>query len=261
MDYTEIEEVFRAAHMPRTVEQLRSAVGIEAAELIAGIKGDLDEQTAIEQARDFYAEDISRWVGTQGNLEADMLLSQRSRYTQSWAFAQIIIARQESEIEDIAIPEVDPDTLTRICIANAELGSLVAELVGKVTAGPEIDFPHPSRQVFSDLAKVLDHAKAPDITTSGRHLSCVERLEALLEIHEEALSFEPKPIPNYANPNELLQKAGENIIWLVQNIHQSHHQENSGLWQNCLQGTCGSAGHILAQIGYDKSLCAIPVAV
>jgi hypothetical protein len=255
MEYGEIEEVFKAAHMPRTVEQLRAAVGIESAELIAGIKGDLDEATAVEQARDFYAEDISRWVSSRGDLEADMLLAQRHRYTQSWAFAQIIISRQDMEIEDIAIPEVDPDTLTRICIANAELGSLVADLMGRLHT-PDLDQfdRHPSYYVFKELSEVLDHAKAPEMAMSGRRLRHVERLEALLEYMGEANTV----TATWGDPNALLRKSVENIVWLVQNIHQAHH-ESGGDWRTCSQGTCNSVEHVLGQAGCDKNLNAIPV--
>jgi hypothetical protein len=256
MNYGEIEEVLKEHGQNSMIEQLREAIGREAVDLMAGFDK-LTEETAIAQARDFYATDISRWLEEGGMLDAKALLEHRSRYSQSWAFAAIIESLQQKEIEEIAIPEVDPDTLTRICIANAELGSLVADLIGRIHAPVESDHPHPSYNIFRDLAKVLDHAKAPDKATSGRYLSCVERLEALLEQMEDGQMVSNQPTA-WADPGALMMKALENICWLVANIHQAHHK-SGGEWRTCSEGTCNSVAHILAQSGHDKNLQPIPV--
>lgn len=258
MQYSEIEEALKEHGQNSMIEQLREAVGREAVDLMAGFEN-LSQSTAIAQAREFYAVDISRWLNDGGQLVATDLLEKRARYSQSWAFAAIINGLQQKEIEEIAIPEVDPDTLTRICVANAELGSLVVELTGRLQdSGDEDIRPRPSLETFKELSKVLDHFKAPEITTSGRQLRPVERLEALLEEMDIAKCLAPKDPPAWADPNALMMKAMENICWLVANIHSAHH-ESGGDWRTCSQGTCNSVAHILAQSGYDKNLQPIPV--
>ena len=49
-----------------------------------------------------------------------------------------------------------------------------------------------------------------------------------------------------------LLKSAKNLCWTAQTVHQGHHEART--WRECSKGVCGSMGHMLAQIGFDKEL-------
>jgi hypothetical protein len=254
MTYGEIEEVFKEYHYTTTIVQLREAVGVEATALQEGLNAHLGEEASIEQAREFFAEDISRWLAEGGNLCADSLLAKRLRYSQSWAFAAIIDGLQRKEIEDIAMPEVDPDTLTRICLANAELGSKLVEVMNNPPGHAEV------LQDITDIVRALDAADAPKFAAlTERGLAPVERLEALLENVMEARSHnQPSVACDECPVHELdTKKLSCHMVWIAMTVHNGHHVDVEPVvpdWRQCTMGICGSMEQMLGEVGLDKDL-------
>ena len=191
MNYTEIEEVLRDHGKATAIEQLRAAVGQEALELKDGLQNSLDEVTAVEQARTFFAEDISRWMVDGGNLEPDIMIeSRRGRYVASWAFAQVIYELKDSGGNVIEIPEVDPDTLIQICLANATMGSKLVELVEMVHENSHVNG---LAEAIETMDRSLTGAGAPTNAPNGhRKLAIWERLESLIEELEDLRSEQRK---------------------------------------------------------------------
>jgi hypothetical protein len=270
MKYQEIEELLRDRGMNSAVEQLRSAVGEEALALTKGLKGDLKEDVAVEQAREFYAEDISRWIAEGGDPDPETLIGMRSRYTKSWAFAQIIHNLLISDQEDIAIPDVDADTLVKICLANAELGTKLVELIGATERASKAQR---LEEALEGMSRLLDSARAPVLASphGQRKLAPWERLEALVEELEGLRESRVAPA-NDEEASELYRQqalAGQdhirvleelvllgakNLCWMAEKIHQTFHVEEPGSWRECSKGVCGSMGHMLAQVGFSKEL-------
>jgi hypothetical protein len=276
MKYNEIEEVLKNHGQNSAVEQLRAAVGDEALELTKGIRGDLDEATAVEQAREFFAEDINRWMTDGGDPDPQSLIGMRARYAKSWAFAQIIHNLLVADADEIEVPAVDPDTLVRICLANAELGTKLVEMIG---SSQEAAHSAQMANAIETISKLLDAAKAPTLAAPHGHrkLAIWERLEAVMEELEEMRSApaadptvpgadaenevleEMRRVATVAQDNakvclELLKTGAENLCWMAQSIHQGHHTDEPGTWKECSKGVCGSMEHMLSQLGFDKDL-------
>lgn len=288
MKYNEIEEILKESGQNSAIEQLRAAVGEEALDLKRGVKGDLDEATAVEQAREFFAEDISRWINDGGGPDPQTLINLRARYAKSWAFAQIVHNLLRNEVDDLDVPSVDPDTIVRVCLANAELGSKLVELIGTAQqAARAAEY----RFALETLSKLLDSIKAPEMAMPHGHrkLAIWERfeevigeletlrenqpvdippeIEHLAKLHEgeiETAFEEMRNVATVAQDNakkclELLKKSARNLCWAAQTIHEVHANGEKGRWRDCSKGVCGSMEHMLAAIGFDKDLNDVPV--
>jgi len=256
MNYAEIEKVLKENGQNSTIEQLRAAVGEEANELSQGMKNKLDEATAVEQAREFYAEDITRWMSDNLEPDPELLIGMRARYAKSWAFAQIINNLLGADEEELEVPSVNADTLVRLCLSNAEMGSKLVELIDSLQQAAH------ANQLANAVGMantVLNQANAPKLAPGGkRKLAIWERVECLVEelqeLRDRPGAIEEKRI--YDILSAVIKTGAANLIWMAQTTHQSYHTEDgdSESWRECSKGVCGSMEHMLGQLGFTKDM-------
>jgi len=178
MTYEEIESLLKEHGQHRIIERLRVAVGEEAGEITK--EGD---QLRLAQAREYYAEDISEWLTGNKGLEPDprTLLDHRSRYVESWAFAEIIrpfYAPDDPEEEEPEEMPIGDQVLLRICDANSQLG---LALVGSSQRIEVLSKAASATLIVDRIKEALDSAGAPVYNELGnRKLEVWERVEAIL---------------------------------------------------------------------------------
>jgi len=104
MTYEEIEMLLWKRDHRSTVETLRTAILEEAAALGEVPRLQRNLPSRMEDARAFYAEDISAWLASGEDIRADSVLAVRERYAKSWAFAQVInklLTPVENEVDNL----------------------------------------------------------------------------------------------------------------------------------------------------------------
>lgn len=254
MNYAEIEKVLKDHGQNSTIEQLRHAVGEEATELKNGLKNGVDYPVAVEQARDLYAEDITRWMSDNLEPDPDLLIGMRARYAKSWAFAQIINNLLGAEEEELEVPSVNADTLVRLCLSNAEMGSKMVEMIDTLQRGAHAD---QLANAISMANATLNQANVPKLAVGGkRKLAIWERVECLVEevqeLRDRPGAIEEKRI--YDTLSAVIKTGAENLIFAANQIHQAHHSDAAPNWRECARGICGSMEHMLGQLGFTKDM-------
>lgn len=261
MTYEEIEDLFKKHGQNSKIERLRVAVGEEATELreLATLPELSDSslysmETRNKMAREYYAEDITKWLNSGGSPDPEELLGRRSRYVNSWAFAQMIRGPEHEENDEEETVSVEDAVLLRICDANSRLGLAFVEMVDRWhdNQGRAED-----SMAVNRIQEALDAADVPRFHKLGRRkLGVWERVEsALVKLRELLLDGNTKSTDccNCQLLRANVRKTADNMVWMAERVHQGHHTGPGG-WKECDTGICGSMEQMLGEVGFDKDL-------
>ena len=253
MTYEEIERALKKLGRASTIQSLRAAVGEEGLALHQGIM-QLKEDEGVEKAREFYAEDITKFLDGEMELDPEALIGMRDRYAKAWAFAEIIGRSQDEDEDEDEWTEASVDVMvTKLCLANTELSVKMADMVDQfMKARATVDLTDTVRAIMASL----DSVKAPSMTELGnRDLNVLERVEAVLvEWKELRAQVRGDACGNCHSAEAAATDMAEIATFAVEINHNGDSHHNEGHWTKCAVHPCSRLVAYLNQVGLQRLL-------